>query len=161
MSLLLRRVAGATQASPSRSGMASPAYPHLSEVETPTFGKVALCLRVRNIAQWGAVGCALRRSPTPRPARARPGCPWMRPLVLLSGLSGSCVGRLNNARSSGRVRKRSSSLSSAPLYSGRCSASSSTAAPTSILRRVCRPGVPSAAGAPVPCLCRSLASLSR
>jgi hypothetical protein len=39
----------------------------------------------------------------------------MRPLVLLSGLSGSCVGRLNNARSSGRVRKRSSSLSSAPL----------------------------------------------
>jgi hypothetical protein len=29
------------------------------------------------------------------------GCPWMRPLVVLSGLSGSCVGRLNNARSSG------------------------------------------------------------
>jgi hypothetical protein len=64
------------------------------------------------------------------------GCPWMRPLVVLSGLSGSCVGRLNNARSSGRVRKRSSRLSSAALYSGRCSASSSTAAPASILRRV-------------------------
>src|SRR6266446_4469183 len=59
----------------------------------------------------------------------------MRPLVVLSGLSGSCVGRLNNARSSGRVRKRSSSLSSAAL-SGRCSASLSTAASASILPRV-------------------------
>src|SRR6266404_9205787 len=49
-----------------------------------------------------------------RSDRREPGWfPWMRPLVVLSGLSGSCVGRLNNARSSGRVRKRSSSLSSA------------------------------------------------
>jgi hypothetical protein len=70
---------------PSRSGLASPASPHLSEVESPTFGKVALCLRERNIAQGGKVGGALRSKPeTPRPARARPGCPWMRPLVLLS-----------------------------------------------------------------------------
>src|SRR6266404_7671434 len=68
-----------------------------------------------------------------RSDRREPGWfPWMRPLVVLSGLSGSCVGRLNNARSSGRVRKRSSSLSSAAL-SGRWSASLSTAASASIL----------------------------
>ena len=41
----------------------------------------------------------------------------MRPLVPLSGLSGSSVGRLSYARSSGRVRKRSRSLSGAALYS--------------------------------------------
>jgi len=35
MSFLVRRVAGAPQASPSRSGMASPAYPHVSEIERP------------------------------------------------------------------------------------------------------------------------------
>ena len=34
MSFLLRRVAGPSQASPSRPGMASPAYLHASEIET-------------------------------------------------------------------------------------------------------------------------------
>src|SRR5215469_5408711 len=37
MSLLLRRVARATRASPSRLGMPSPAYPHLGGLERPTW----------------------------------------------------------------------------------------------------------------------------